>query len=126
MRSPSNRFGPEAVVVRDILVWARYDPRVRLWRNDVRPGGVGLGRGVSGLGPGSPDLVGHVIITLPSGRRIARALYVEVKRPGGGILSPAQIAWLDQARRDGAIVVVARDVADVIEAVDQAIMASSR
>lgn len=106
--------------MRDILAWARYDPRVRLWRNDVRPGGVG-GHGVSGLGPGSPDLVGHVVMTLPDGRRIARALYVEVKRPGGGVLSPAQIAWLDRARADGALVVVARDVADVIEAVDQAV-----
>ena len=111
--------------MREILAWARYDPRVRLWRNDVRPGGVGLGRGVSGLGPGSPDLVGHVVMTLPDGRRIARALYVECKRPGGGVLSPAQIAWLDQARRDGAIVVVARDVADVIEAVDQAVTMAS-
>lgn len=111
--------------MRDILAWARYDPRVRLWRNDVRPGGVG-GHGVSGLGPGSPDLVGHVVMTLPDGRRIARALYVECKRPGGGVLSPAQIAWLEQARRDGAVVVVARDVADVIEAVDEAVTASSR
>jgi len=105
--------------VREILAWARYDPRVRLWRNDVRPGGVGLGRGVSGLGPGSPDLVGHVIMTLPDGRRIARALYVEVKRPGGGVLSPAQIAWLDRARADGALVVVARSLEDVLRALQE-------
>ena len=57
---------------------------------------------------GAADVVG----VLEGGRWLC----VELKRKSGGKLRPAQAAWLDMMRSKGALCVVARDVADLREA----------
>ena len=61
------------------------------WRS-VESGG---GRGHSGIPAGFPDLLG---VIPPSGR----AIYVEVKAPGGKP-TPAQLHYLDMVRSRGAV-----------------------
>ena len=64
-----------------------------------------------GLGstPGIPDIIG----CLPDGRMLA----IEVKRPNGK-LSPHQVKWTRWLTDNGAMVIIARDLADVINAIE--------
>lgn len=78
--------------------------------------------------PGIPDLIGWIpaaLLNLPvkpdeNGtvpRRFSRPLYIEVKRPKGGIEGEAQKQFLQRAIRDGGIAIFARDwdtVADTL------------
>ncbi len=82
--------------IRQIFAWrqnngAVYDPTRRAFRSGSSRKGV-------------PDIIG----ILPGGR----ALLIEVKTPTGKA-SPEQAAFHDIARRLGALVIVARRVADV-------------
>jgi hypothetical protein len=79
---------------------------IRAWRNSVGR----TANTVTGGGEGCPDIHG---IIKPCGR----ALYVEVKSEKGK-LSKAQAGWLQTARDCGALVVVARSVKDVQDALD--------
>ena len=59
-------------------------------------------------GPGGSDLVGVV-------RSTGRAIFCEVKSATGRV-RPEQQLFLDRMRASGAIAIVARSVADVLEA----------
>jgi VRR-NUC domain len=59
--------------------------------------------------PGCPDIIGQL--------KGGRALYIEVKRPSGRV-SPEQAEFIAMAARHGAVALVARSVADVVEALN--------
>lgn len=61
---------------------------------------------------GLPDIIA---IAPPSGRHVA----IECKHPKGGRLRPSQKEHLEAAERSGALVIVARDVLDVVRALER-------
>jgi hypothetical protein len=99
---------PEAEVLRQCLrlLELRGIPH---WRNNT--GGVRRGKRYVAFGtPGAPDVMG----ILAGGR----LLCLECKGTTGR-LSAAQKAWLKRAEAAGALVVVARSVEDLAEALDR-------
>jgi hypothetical protein len=71
-----------------------------------------------GLANGAPDLIGwrpHVVTQADVGRTVALFVGIEAKREDGGAVSADQRAFLAALARDGAIVGVARSVADLDE-----------
>jgi len=93
-------------------------PGVRIARNNVGRLTDRNGRVITyGLGVGSPDLVGSILLDAcpHCGEELsaARFLGVEVKRPDGRI-SPEQGAWQAAWNREGAACGVARSVEDAI------------
>src|SRR5512139_2740399 len=75
--------------------------------------------------PGIPDLMGwftgpRAVLTGDDGKPIdepfsfySRHFFIEVKRPGGP-RRPAQVAWIEQAQRDGVIAFFAEGWPDVV------------
>lgn len=94
-----------AAIVKLSALW----PDVMLHRNNTGALRNPKGRPVAfGLGKGSPDLVGS--ITVPcEGRRIARALAIEVKAERGRV-RPEQAAWIHVHRGMGWAIAIVRSV----------------
>lgn len=83
------------------------EPGVLIWRNNV---GVDAGRGIRyGLGVGSADLVGLVMV-----RGLGVFLGVEVKTETGRV-RPEQERWRRTVDRHGGIAIIARSPEDALE-----------
>lgn len=117
----------ERNIQNDIRLWAAKEPGVTLFRNAQAMTEID-GRMVrTGLGPGSPDLVGSLEVrarpypadALPRDRTIARALAIEVKRPGQKP-SELQRTWMTQMEARGWVVGVAVCVQDAVDLVEKA------
>lgn len=67
----------------------------------------------AGLSDGSADLIGHV-----RAAPLARALYLEVKRPGERQLA-SQVAWMQKVRYMGAFYAVVTSVDEALAAVER-------
>lgn len=63
--------------------------------------------------PGIPDLVGWIPYKGNEAGRSAMPLYIEVKRPGGA-RRPAQILFIEEAKRDGCVAFFAESWDDVV------------
>jgi hypothetical protein len=114
----------EADVMHDAREWLGRQTDVRMMRNNVGQLEDRTGRPVTyGLGVGSPDLVGHVAVTvhISTGeeRQIARAMAIELKAPGKRP-GPDQVAWMNLKRRQGWAIGWADSLAGVIEIVEKA------
>jgi len=107
-RSRSDR--PESAIVREILAWARLEPGLTLHRNIVSRRAAHLGC-ATGLGKGSPDLIGWLSVPVKSGK-ISVFVGIEVKRETGGVVADEQNSWIERIRRAGGIAGVARSVDD--------------
>lgn len=107
-RSRSDR--PESAVVREILEWARLEPGLTLHRNIVSSRAAHLGC-ATGLGKGSPDLIGWLSVPVKSGK-ISVFVGIEVKREKKGVIADEQNDWLERIRRAGGIAGVARGLDD--------------
>jgi len=105
-RSRSDR--PESAVVREILEWARLEPGLTLHRNVVSSRAAHLGC-ATGLGKGSPDLIGWLSVPVKSGK-ISVFVGIEVKRETGGVVADEQSDWIGRIRRAGGIAGVAHSV----------------
>lgn len=97
----------EIDVMREIQLAPEVQQLAVLWRNHV---GTVVGRDgrvhTFGLGKGSPDLVGFL-------RGSGRFVGIEVKALDGR-LSPCQKQWAERATELGALVGVARSVAEAV------------
>ncbi len=104
----------ESHIVKQIIA-AAAAMGVYLTRNVVQP--LKHGRGVSGLGAASPDLVGV-------DSRTGRAWYVEVKKPKGTKVNPkrvaAQRAWLRTIAFYGAAAGIAESPEEMVAMVTYA------
>jgi len=100
----------ESDVVKDILAWAQYEPGLTLHRNVVSSRAAHLGC-PTGLGKGSPDLIGWLSVPVKSGK-ISIFVGIEVKRRKGGIVADGQSEWINRIRAAGGIAGVARSVED--------------
>ena len=70
---------------------------------------------------GIPDLVGWVPVSLwMAGGSRAIPLFIEVKRPKGGVKSQAQEQFVERANRDGGIAIFARGWDECAEQLRQA------
>lgn len=87
-----------------LAVGSRYD--CRIWRNNTGAFKDERGRLVQfGLCPGSSDLIGYRSVEITPdmvGKRVAVFAALEVKTPTGKA-TPAQLAFLDKVKADGAI-----------------------
>jgi hypothetical protein len=114
--------GPkEGTISNQIREALAYAPDLKLWRNaQVTRGGV---RG--GLGPGSADLVGILLVrnhnaawfTGPNG--VGRFFALEVKKPREEP-SDAQRAWLAEVRGMGGFAAVVTSPAEAMKALERA------
>lgn len=120
---------------RDILPpirrWLASQPDVKIFRNAQAFVQFDDGhKGRAGLGTGSADLIGSLTVQVPRYRldgtrlpgqliTIARAMGIEVKRPGQK-LRKEQVAWADAMHRAGWIVGVATSVEDVKDIIEKA------
>jgi len=100
---------PESTVVREILEWARLEPGLTLYRNIVSSRAAHLGC-ATGLGKGSPDLIGWLSVPTKSGK-ISVFVGIEVKCKTG-IVAAEQSEWIERIRRAGGIAGVTRCVDD--------------
>ena len=114
-RSRSDR--PESDVVREILEWARLEPGLTLHRNIVSSRAAHLGC-ATGLGKGSPDLIGWLSVPVKSGK-ISVFVGIEVKRETGGVVADEQSEWISRIRAAGGIAGVARGVDDAMRIVTE-------
>jgi len=108
-RSPHPPHPPRRDLERDVLKAVKRAltaSGVKWWRNQVAHADTTAGGRIVIGEPGMPDLM--ALHADGSGRLVC----IELKRPGGGVLSGAQRRWLDEARARGAIAGVARSVAD--------------
>lgn len=103
-------------------------PDVTIARNNVGVATMGRAKVRYGLGIGSADLIGSLTIEMyvPQGNtnawmpiKIARALGVEVKRPGQKP-DDDQKLWAEDRRRRGWIVGVVHNAAEAIELIERA------
>ena len=98
-----------------LAVGSRYD--CRIWRNNVGAFKDERGRVVQfGLCPGSSDLIGYRSVEITPdmvGKRVAVFAAIEVKAPKGHA-TPAQLAFLDKVKADGAIAGIARSANDAV------------
>lgn len=108
----------ESDVVRAILEWAQYEPGLTLHRNIVSSRAAHLGC-ATGLGKGSPDLIGWLSVPVKSGK-ISVFVGIEVKRETGGVVTDEQNDWLERIRRAGGIAGVARSVDDARDIITEA------
>ena len=108
--SRSRSDQPESTVVREILEWARLEPGLTLHRNIVSSRAAHLGC-ATGLGKGSPDLIGWLSVPVKSGK-ISVFVGIEVKRETGGVVTDEQNSWIKRIRIAGGIAGVARSVDD--------------
>ena len=99
----------ESDVVKDILAWAQYEPGLTLHRNVVSSRAAHLGC-PTGLGKGSPDLIGWLSVPVKSGK-ISIFVGIEVKRRKG-VVADGQSEWIHRIRSAGGIAGVARSVED--------------
>jgi hypothetical protein len=79
----------------------------------------GRGLGSSGSSdPGIPDLIGHIPQYLRKDGVVvpARPLYIEVKRPKGGRIRPAQLDWIQSATLHGCLAFFATSWDDCVQA----------
>lgn len=97
----------EREIVEDILWWADNHPYVTLFTNVVTPSVLGP----SGLGAGSPDLVGWVLRRV-GGEVVPHFLALEVKTEKGKPTA-LQLEWLEHASAAGVICGIVRSVEDV-------------
>ncbi len=90
----------------------------RLFRNQVGHYTIQGGRKITtGLGVGSPDLVGWKTVEITPdlvGRRLAIFVGIEVKT-GKRKLSPKQAAWIKAIGEAGGISAVARETGDAMD-----------
>ena len=115
---------PENEVHKDVAAWRHSQPGLVLERNKRRlatPVGYHAPIMLGWLCDGSPDWIGYdsmIVTNEMVGKRIAVAVFVEVKRKKGGTLSDEQETFLNRATDAGAIAGVARS-ADDCEAIKQ-------
>jgi len=115
----------EADVMNDVRAWLGTQTDVRLIRNNVGALKDERGRQVTyGLGVGSCDLVGDIIVEVlvpkpPRARMIARCFAIELKAPGKRP-SPDQVAWMNVKRQRGWAVGWSDSLDGVIEIVEKA------
>lgn len=95
----------EIEIQKQILEYLRRHPRIGL---AARNSQIKSGHYLGGLGKGSSDIVATL-------RGSGRAVFIEVKGPKGKA-SDDQLFWLEDRRREGCVVGVARSVADVASA----------
>lgn len=94
-------------------------PDVRVFRNNVGVLKDATGRRVTyGLGVGSADLIGSVTVTRNGSPPFARAVAIEVKRPGEKP-SEEQARWLAMAREAGWIVGIATSPEEAIDLIER-------
>lgn len=108
----------ETLLVKSILgaLQLRYKNRGKFWRNNTGATRTEAGGFVRFGAVGSPDILG---VLSPEGRLVA----IEVKTAKGKT-SPAQDAWLLEAKNLGAVVGVARSLDDAFRLVEQALTES--
>jgi len=113
-------------IQRDIIHAVNALPDARVERNNKWEGWVVEDNGsrhyvVAGLPDGSADLIGRVkvLVTL-RGRElyIARAFYLEIKRPGEKQL-PSQLEWMEKAHYMTAFYAVVHSVDEALAAVER-------
>ncbi len=104
-------MGAEAKTQAAIMLEFGARPGIRLWRANVVVARSRSGGFIRSLPTGHPDIAGIL-----SG---GRALYIEVKSPTGR-LSKDQRRFRDMAESLGALWILARSVADVETALNEA------
>lgn len=117
------RNNPEAAVQHAIRLACGSQPGVVLYRNSQLKYKVNGQWVVAGLGAGTPDLVGFVSVKITPemvGQTIARAIGIEVKRPGGGVVSPKQELCKAMWESHGAVAVIVDNVEDALAALEGA------
>ncbi len=111
----------EATVQHAIRLSCGSQPGVVLYRNSQLKYKVNGQWVVAGLGAGTPDLVGFVSVKITQamvGQTFARAVGIEVKRPGGGVVSPKQELCNAMWASHGAVAIIVDNVEDVRIALD--------
>jgi hypothetical protein len=128
IKKPAKRAGPplESNIQREIMRAVCALPDARVERNNKWSGFVVRDDGSrafveAGLPDGSADLIGtvKVLVTL-CGREvhIARAFYLEIKRPGEKQL-PSQLEWMGKAHYMTAFYAVVHSVDEALAAVER-------
>jgi VRR-NUC domain len=105
----------ETLLVKSILgaLQLRYKGRLKSWRNNTGATSTASGGFIKFGAVGSPDILG---VLSPGGRLVA----LEVKTARGRT-SPAQEAWLSEARTLGAVVGVVRSIDEAFDLIELAL-----
>lgn len=77
----------------------------------------------AGLGVGTPDLVGFVSVTITPemvGKKFARVVGIEVKKPGTGRASPEQLMCISMWQNHGAVALITDNLDEAVKALDEA------
>ena len=131
-RNPKPNRPLERDVQAAVREWLATQPDVTIFRNAQAyvqfPDGH---KARTGLGTGSADLIGSLTYkriltdrhrydeTKDTYMTVARALGIEIKRPGER-LDPDQITWHDEMRRRGWVVGVAHSVDEARDTIERA------
>lgn len=120
----------EKDVVKEIIarLWLEY--RIKVWQVRERIPGEGVAPSTAGL----PDLVGWIqrkqtivgFVHFVHGKQFSERtilfslpLFIECKKPHGGVRRPAQIQFIEEARRDGCVAFFASSWDDVVKELDE-------